>query len=325
MSAQLLIALLVAGGVGIPIAVAALIWGANFILTSCFRPRTAATTRPWIWLSVPLAGVLAVLAYPLIGSIVSSFKGATGTRWVGYRNFVWAFRGEALDVLRNNVIWLLVFPAATLLVALVVAVLFDKVRYERVVMTIIVTSTAVSFTAGSIVWREIYEYEEGDTQTGTVNAILAALPFGTPRPWLQEDIVNTLALIVVAVWSVTGVAALILSAAVKNVPKDLIEAAKLDGAGSVKTFANVTLPAIWPAILVVGTTEVIFSLKAFDFVYVMTNGNYNTDTIANRMYHELFTANNLGHASAMSVLLLVVAIPVIAINIREFRSGVGNE
>jgi alpha-glucoside transport system permease protein len=132
--------------------------------------------------------------------------------------------------------------------------------------------------------------------------------------------VNTLALIFVAVWSSLGVAALILSAAVKNVPVELLEAARLDGAGEWRVFRSITLPSILPAVMVVVTTEVIFALKIFDIVYVMTNGNFNTNTIANRMYFELFAANNLGHASAIAVILLVVALPVVFINIRQFRA-----
>lgn len=141
-----------------------------------------------------------------------------------------------------------------------------------------------------------------------------------PVPWLQTPFVNTLCLIFVAVWSSLGVAALILSAAVKNVPAELVEASRLDGAGEWRIFRSITLPSILPAVLVVVTTEVIFALKVFDIVYVMTNGNFGTDVIANKMYSELFAANNLGHASAIAVILLVVALPIVIINIRQFRA-----
>jgi alpha-glucoside transport system permease protein len=142
-----------------------------------------------------------------------------------------------------------------------------------------------------------------------------------PVAWLLDSRVNNFALIFVAVWMALGVATLILSAGVKNIPKELVEAARMDGAGEWGIFRHVTLPSLWPTILVVLTTEAIFTLKVFDIVYVMTNGAYGTDVIANRMYTELFVTENLGQASAIAVLLLVMASPVIVMNIRQMKSG----
>jgi alpha-glucoside transport system permease protein len=311
-------ALIVIGAVAIP-AIAYLVLGLGERVLTTAGVRSQHRLRPWLWLLGPLALIALVLVYPVISTIVSAFGDAAGHGWVGLRNFAWAFSGDMLGVLGNNVVWLIVFPLATMVLALVAAVLFDRVKYEKLAMTIIILPTAISFSAGSIVWRQIYEYSGSGEQTGTANAIVSLFG-GSPVPWLQTPVVNTLALVFVAVWSSLGVAALILSAAVKNVPTELLEASRLDGAGEWRVFRSVTLPSIAPALLVVMTTEVIFALKVFDIVYVMTNGNYGTDVIANRLYSELFASNDLGHASAIAVILLVVALPIVIVNIRQFRA-----
>jgi alpha-glucoside transport system permease protein len=313
-------ALILIGAVAIPAAVYLLLGLGESILTR-FGGQHHRGIRPWVWLLLPLLIIGVILLYPLIATIFYAFLDAKGDKPVGAQNFLWAFGDEMRGVVGNNVIWLVAFPVVTLVLALVVAVLFDRVRYERLAMTLILLPTAISFTAGSIIWRQIYTYSpEGAEQRGLLNALWTLIPGNEPVAWLQTPLVNTLALIFVAVWSSLGVAALILSAAVKNVPAELVEAARLDGAGEWRIFTSITLPSILPAVLVVVTTEVIFALKIFDIVYVMTNGNFNTNTIANRMYYELFAANNLGHASAIAVILLVVALPVVFINIRQFRA-----
>ena len=313
-------ALILIGAILIPAAVYLLL-GVGEKLLSGVRTRTARKLRPWVWLFVPLVLVALILLYPLIRTIGLSFTNAAGDAWVGGQNFLWAFTGEMLQVIGNNIIWLIVFPLATLALALVVALLFDRIRYERFAMTIIILPTAISFTAGSVIWRQLYSYQPvGSPQLGLLNALWTLIPGNEPIPWLQTSPLNTFCLIFVAVWAALGVAALILSAAVKNVPAELVEAARLDGAGELRIFSSITLPSIMPAVLVVITTEVIFALKIFDIVYVMTNGNFDTDVLANRMYHELFAANNLGHASAIAVLLLIAALPVVILNIRQFRA-----
>ena len=309
--------LLVIGAVVIPAGVYLLL-GLGEQVLSRFGVRGRGL-RPWLWLLVPLVLIGMVIIYPLVATIWYAFQNATGVRSVGLANFLWAFQGEMRDVIGNNVIWLIAFPLITLVLALLVAVLFDRVRYEKLAMTLILLPTAISFTAGSVIWRQIYTYNApGTAQRGTFNE-LWTLVGAAPVPWLQTPLVNTFALIFVAVWSSLGISALILSAAVKNVPVELSEAARLDGAGEVRVFRAITLPSILPAVLVVVTTQVIFALKVFDIVYVMTNGNFNSNTIANRMYYELFAANNLGHASAIAVILLIVALPVVVLNIRQFQ------
>ncbi len=317
-------ALILIGAVGIPAAVY-LFLGLGERILSRFGASEARGLRPWVWLLIPLTLIGLILLYPLGTTLVLAFGDATSANWVGLANFVWAFTGDMVEVLGNNLIWLIVFPLITLVLAMIVAVLFDRVKYERFAMTIVILPTAISFTAGSIIWRQLFSYQpEGTAVRGTLNALWTLIPGNKPVPWLQTSFVNTFALILVAVWAALGVAALILSAAIKNVPAELVEASKLDGAGELRIFWSITLPNIFPAVLVVVTTEVIFALKIFDIIYVMTNGNFGTDTIANRMYHELFAANNLGHASAIAALLLIVALPVVILNIRQFRAEEGS-
>jgi alpha-glucoside transport system permease protein len=313
-------ALIAIGAVVIPLIVYAVL-GVGEKMLQLVGGRAAQYIRPWFWLLVPLGLMAIILVYPMVETIISAFRNAQGSAWVGLTNFGWAFSGEMLGVLGNNLLWLIVFPLGTLVLAVIVAVLFDKVRYERFAMTLVVLPTAISFAAGSIIWRQIYEYQPaGSAQTGLLNALWTLIPGNKPLAWLQTSSVNNFCLIFVGVWSSLGVAALILSAAVKAVPAELSEAARLDGASEWRVFFSVTLPSIASALLVVLTTEMIFALKIFDIIYVMTNGNFNTNTIANRMYFELFSSQNLGRASAIAVVLLVVAIPIMIINIRQFRA-----
>ncbi|CDN57448.1 Alpha-glucoside transport system permease protein AglF (plasmid) [Neorhizobium galegae bv. officinalis bv. officinalis str. HAMBI 1141] len=289
-----------------------------------FPQKTQSSIRPWIWLSPVLALVGLVIAYPLVASIVYSFRDATGSNWVGFRNFVWAFGTAMRPVLFNNVLWIVVFPLLTAVLALTAAIMLDRVKYERVARTFLILPTAMSFVAGAVIWKMMYTYEPPmQPQTGTLNAIWTAVTGKMPIAWLIDRNGNNYALIFVAVWMSIGVATLILSAGVKNIPRELVEAAKIDGAGEWAVFRFVTLPSLWPTILVVLTTQAIFSLKVFDIVYVMTNGSFGTDVIANKMYSELFVKQNLGTASAIAVLLLILASPVIFMNIKQIRSEGG--
>ncbi len=313
-------ALIVVGAIALPAVVYLTLGLGERIITRLTR-RKQKVLRPWFWLLIPLLLVLLILIYPLIATIFTAFGDAAGEGWVGFDNFVWAFTGQMRDVILNNVIWLIIFPLATVRLAVGAAILFDRVKYEKLAMTLIVLPTAISFTAGSIVWRSIYSYQPAtQQQTGLLNALWTSASGAAPIPWLQTPFINTLCLIFVAVWSCLGVAALIISAAVKSSPAELSEAARLDGAGEWRVFRYVTWPSILPAVLVVLTTELIFALKVFDIVYVMTNGNFNTSVIANQMYAELFLSQNLGHASAIAVLLFVAALPIVVFNIRQFRS-----
>ncbi|RYH00833.1 sugar ABC transporter permease [Salipiger sp. IMCC34102] len=311
--------MIVLGAIGVPAAVFAALGAGERALT-LFSGGAGRRARPWVWLFLPLILVILILIYPVIVTIFTSFQDARAENWIGWQNYAWAFSGQMLDIVGNNILWLVAFPLITLVLALASATLFDKVRYEPLAMTIVILPTAISFTAGSVIWTQMYSFQpSGSPQIGTLNAIRAL--FGAdPLPWLIQPVVNNFALIFVAVWLQLGIATLILSSAIKNVGSEMLEAARLDGAGEWLIFRAMILPNILPSVLVVLTTMIIAALKVFDIVYVMTNGNFGTDVIANRLYYELFAANNLGHASAIAVILLFTALPVALINIFQFRS-----
>ncbi len=312
-------ALIVIGAVLIPLGVYAILGVGEKLLTGLNATR-AGRWRPWLWLSMPLLIVGVILIYPLVVTIFYAFRNAKSSDWVGFKNFTWAFSGDMVGVISNSLLWLVALPVGTVLLALTAAVLFDRVKYERLAITIVLLPTAISFTAASIIWRQLYSYQPpGQTQLGLLNAVVMLIPGTEPVAWLQTPLVNSLCLIFVALWATIGVATLIVSAAVKNVPQELAEAATLDGAGPWRILFTITLPMIVPALLVVLTTAAIFALKVFDIVFVMTNGNFGTDVVANRMYAELFTTNHLGHASGIAVILLIVAMPIALINMRQFQ------
>jgi alpha-glucoside transport system permease protein len=282
--------------------------------------RTMGAAKSALWLFIPIALVALILVYPLVDTLISAFLNFDGTSFVGIDNFIWAFTADMAQVVWNNLIWIIVFPIGTVVLALVVALLFDKVKYERFAMTIVLLPTAISFTAASVIWRQLYSFQPaGQVQKGLLNALWTLIPGNKPIAWLQQPVLNTMCLIFVAIWAGVGVSSLILSAAVKNVPQEHIEAARLDGAGEWRILFSIIIPAIASQLLVVATTQLIGALKIFDIIYVMTNGNFKTNTLGNRMYYELFAVGDLGHASAIAVILLIVAIPVVVINIRQFR------
>lgn len=285
------------------------------------RPRSmAGKAAPWLWLTPLLLLSSLVLLFPLVETVVLSFRRADGTGWAGAGNYAWSFGSAIRLVLLNNVVWLVAYPLATVALGVIVAVLLNKVRYERFARTIIVIPTAISFTAAAVTWRLMYAYQPpGQPQTGTVNAFLSLFPGFTPVAWLSNHTFDNMALILVAVWTGLGVAVLVLSAAVKAVDGEMLEAARLDGCGEWRLFVRMILPSIGRTVLTVATTQIIFALKIFDIVYVMTNGNSGTDVVGNRMYAELFQSSNFGHASALAVILLVAALPILWFTVRIER------
>jgi alpha-glucoside transport system permease protein len=215
---------------------------------------------------------------------------------------------------------LVLFTLLVLVFGLLFAVLSDRVSYESPVKSLIFMPMAISFVAIALIWKFMYSYQPpGEPQTGTVNAVIG-LFHQDPRLWIQDPNVANQALIVAGVWGFVGFAMVILSAALKGIPTDLLEAARVDGAGELTIFRRVIFPLMMPTIVVVGTTLVIFALKAFDIVYVMTNGNYDTDVLANRMYKLLNASLDPGDASAVAIVLVIAVIPVLIFNLRQFRA-----
>jgi alpha-glucoside transport system permease protein len=290
-------------------------------VTSMAPRRRASVLRPALWLLPALSMVGAFLVWPLLNTGILSFRNAAGDGWRGLDNYRYLATDPGVhSALRNNVLWLVLLVAGCTFIGLLVATLSDAVRYESVAKAVIVAPIAISFVCGAVIWRFMFAYQPpGLPQTGTLNAVYTTVTAAQPVAWLVNQSTNNLALVVVGIWMTTGFATIILSAAIKSVPPELSEAARMDGASGWQIFRNVTIPHIRPTITVVATLLAVMALKAFDVVYVMTNGNYDTDVIANVMYRQLFIARDYGKASAVAVLLTVVALPIVAVNARSSR------
>jgi alpha-glucoside transport system permease protein len=277
--------------------------------------------RPWVWLLPGLFLLVVFLIYPVVNTIVLSFKNADSSVFVGLKNYAYIFTDPSmLIVLRNNALWLVFFTLVTVTLGLLIAVLTNRVRYEAVAKAFIFLPMAISFVAAGVIWRFMYAFQpKGTAQVGTVNAVLTSvIPSFQPVAWLFNPVTNNWALIVAGIWVWTGFAMVILSAGLKGIPNQLVEAARIDGAREGQIFFRVVLPLMMPTVTVVTVTLIINVLKIFDIIYVMTNGALGTEVIANRMYKEMFNYNNFGLASALAVLLLAAIIPVMIINIRRF-------
>jgi len=290
------------------------------LLVGLFPYHTRRRVRPWLWVGPALLLLAFYLVYPTLNTAYLSFLNADSTKGVGIENYWYVFTNhDMLDSLKNNVLWLILLTGLTVTFGLLFAVLFDRVKYETVAKALVFLPMAISFVAAGIIWKLMYDYQPPvKPQTGTLNAIVTALG-GQPVPWLVDRATNNPALIWVGVWVWTGFALVILSAGLKGIPQEIIEAARVDGANEWQVLFRITIPMMSSTIAVVATTMVIYALKAFDIVYVMTNGNFGTDVIANRMYKEMFNYNQFGRASAIAVVLLLAIVPVMLININRFR------
>jgi len=287
--------------------------------------------RHWLFVGPALLLIAFFLVYPTVVTIIRSFFGRGAqlfgprVHYVGFANWRYVFTNPVmLTALRNNVLWVVLFTICTVGIGLALAVMLDRVRYEKILKSVIFVPAAISMVGASIIWKFVYAFRpEGMPQIGILNAIVVALG-GKPVGWLlQRPWINNICLIIVGIWIWTGFCMVILSAAYKNIPRELMEAARIDGANEWQVFHRVVLPLLVPTVAVVGTTMVVTVLKIFDIVYVMTNGNFSTEVIANRMYKEMFNYFNYGRASAIAVVLLILIIPFMFLNIRRFAQQEG--
>ena len=276
---------------------------------------------PWLYIGPATFLLFFFLVYPSINTIYISFFNYNSEKFVGIKNYFYCFINEImLNSFRNNALWVIVFVPFTVFLGLIIAVLADRVKYESIVKSVIFMPMAISFVGAGVIWKFVYAYRPASAaQTGILNAFRSFFN-SEPLPWLiEKPWLNNLCLIMVGVWIWTGFCMVILSASYKGIPRELLEAARVDGATEFKIFWKIILPLMKPTLAVVATTMTINVLKVFDIVYVMTNGNFNTEVVANRMYKEMFLFRNFGRASAIAVILLVLIIPMIVINIQRFR------
>lgn len=287
-----------------------------------------AVDRPRLPRWVPLIGFLGPallligfgLVYPAIMTLRDSFYDAGSRNAVGMANYQTIFtNNQFLIVLRNTALWVFLVPIVSTAFGLIYAVLVDRTRFERVAKAMIFLPMAISMVGASIIWRFVYEYKPAQApQTGLANQFLVWLGIA-PQQFLLNPPANTFFLIAVMVWIQAGFAMTILSAAIKAIPDDIIEAAKLDGVSGTRMFRYVTLPSVRPAVVVVLTTIAIASLKVFDIVYTMTGGQFQTSIVANEFYVQSFSRNDAGIGAALAVLLFILVIPILVYNVRQMR------
>ena len=274
-------------------------------------------SKPMLVFLMPAALLLTIgLVYPAIRTAILAFTDASGS-FNGADNFVWMFtQPEALITLGNTVVWVVLVPLLSTVIGLAYAVFIDKSRGERVYKMLVFMPMAISMVGASIIWKFMYAYRGAEQdQIGFVNQIIVWLG-GTPQQILQNSPWNTLALIMVMIWIQTGFAMVVLSAAIKGVPTEQLEAAEIDGANPWQRFRNVTVPGIRTSIVVVVTTISIATLKVFDIVRTMTAGNFDTSVVANEMYTQAFRSGEPGRGAALALILFIMVLPIVIYNIR---------
>ena len=294
---------------------------ALFLIGSRASVKWQGWLRYGVFLGPALLLLLVGLIYPALRTIWMSFMDKRSESFIGFDNYIWAFTiPEIQIVLRNTVLWVIFVPIVSTLIGLAIAYMTDRMKRAAIVKSLIFMPMAISFVGASVIWGFMYNFEpnEDKVEIGLLNAILRGVGI-EPRNFLLEAPGNTFFLIAVLIWIQTGFAMVILSAAMKNVPDEIVEAAMLDGASNWRRFIRVTLPMIRGTVVVVLTTITIGTLKVFDIVRTMTGGNFQTNVIANEMYAQSFRQLNYGQGSALAVILFLGVVPIIWYNVRQLR------
>lgn len=307
----------------VAIALFVVVMGAILLLVD--RPKRIPR---WVVAAAFAGPALLLLAWglvrPALITIWNSFFDKRGNSFVGLDNYQRALtEGQFQGVLANTAVWVILVPVGATLIGLVYAVLVDRTRFERLAKALVFIPMAISMVGASIIWKFVYEFrpnQPGVSQTGLLNQLLVWVGL-EPRQFLIDSPLNTLMLIVVMVWIQTGFAMTVLSAAIKAIPDDIIEAARLDGLHGTKMFRFITVPSIRPALVVVLTTIAIGTLKVFDIVRTMTGGQFGTQVIANEFYTQAFRQNNQGLSAALAVILFILVVPIVVYNVRQLRKS----
>jgi alpha-glucoside transport system permease protein len=284
--------------------------------------------KPFLYILPAYFAITLYLVYPAVQTVIDSFRDQASVEFVGFENYTELLDSQDFrDTLFNTFLWILIVPAATVAIGLAVAVLADrlKAKAENLVKTIIFLPMAISLVGASVVWNFIYEARpKGQPQVGLQNAVIGL--FGAdPVAWLEKSDfhLNSLLLMLVLLWSQVGFSMVLLSAAVKGVPGDTLEAARIDGASERQIFFQVVVPQIKGTIITVYVTVTIGVMKIFDIVYTMTNGRFNTNVIGNEFWNQLSTFFNNGRAAAIVVMLMIAVIPIMIYQVRHFRAEEG--
>lgn len=311
------------------VAVIAIVWGVGGVamlftvanwLVEGLGTKWRARIQPFIFVGPAIAILLWYLAIPTIRTLWISFFDASGTQFVGLQNYVAVFTDRNMfTAYRNNLMWIVFGASLCVVFGLLIAVLADRSKFENVAKSIIFMPMAISMVGASIIFGLLYALQP---TIGLLNAIYTGLTGQPPIGWLasaQLQPWNNLFLIVIMIWLQTGFAMVLFSAAIKGIPGEILEAARMDGATELQVFFQIMIPSIMGTIITVSTTVLIFTLKIFDVVWVMTGGQFSTQVIATQFYREYFTSQNSGYASAIAIVLLLTVVPVMIYNLRSFN------
>ena len=290
------------------------------LVTQRMRSRSGELVQAAAFVLPAIALIVLGLLYPAVTSIYQSLFDRTGENFIGLDNYKTVFTdSEQLIVLRNTAAWVILVPIVSTAIGLIYSVLIDRARFEKFAKALIFLPMAISLVGASIIWKFVYDYRDPtQEQIGIANAVLKGLGFDTYK-FLLNDPWNTIFLIVVMIWVQAGFAMTILSASIKAIPDDIVEAARLDGVDGFKMFRYITIPSIRPSLIVVLTTISITTLKAFDIVRTMTGGNFKTSVLAYQFYTEYFRSANQGLATAIATLIFILVLPIVIYNVRQMR------
>jgi alpha-glucoside transport system permease protein len=310
-------------------------WGANWILDRALttnpsmsgevitrRDTLKTRIRPWLFMAPALIFLVVYLVYPVFETFRLSLFDRLGQDFVGLGNYEWAVNDNTFwQSALNNLAWLIVVPALSTALGLLVAVLADRVWWGGIAKTLVFMPMAISFVGAAVIWRFIYAYRGPDQeQIGLLNAIATA--FGAePQAWMQVAWLNSFLLMMILIWIQTGFAMVILAAALRGIPHETIEAARIDGATERQIFFGIMVPQIGGTIIVVWTTITIIVLKVFDIVYAMTNGEYGTQVLANLMYRWTFISGDSGRGAAVAMVIMLAVLPIMIWNIKRARAN----
>lgn len=308
-------------------------YGSNFLLDLLFPARIsdpikagrniqrANLIRPWLFLAPALLVLSLYLIYPVFESVRLSFHDSRGLNFIGLDNYIWLYNDDEFrEAIFNNMLWLLVVPAASTFFGLIIATLTDRIWWGNIAKSLVFMPMAISFIGASVIWKFIYDYRgEGERQIGLLNALVDL--FGiTPQAWITVDLWNNFFLMIILIWIQTGFAMVILSAALRGIPEETIEAATMDGANRFQIFFKIMIPQIWGTIAVVWTIITILALKVFDIVLAMTNGQWDSQVLANLMFDWMFRGGgDYGRGATIAVIIMLLVLPIMIWNIRNAR------
>jgi alpha-glucoside transport system permease protein len=324
--------------VGIALAACfAYFWGTNWLLDRVLgtnnsmpvevvtrRDLTRSGIRPWLFIFPALLFLVLYLVYPVVETLRLSFYDKFGQNFVGFSNYAWAFDDPGFwQAALNNLGWLLIVPLLSTAFGLIIATLADRLWWGNIAKSLVFMPMAISFVGASVIWKFVYAYKgPGIEQIGVLNAIVTAMGLA-PQPWITIPFLNSFLLMIILIWIQTGFAMVILSAALRGVPEETLEAARIDGANGIRIFFDIMIPQIWGTLVVVWTTITITVLKVFDIVYAMTNGEFQTQVLANYMYRWMFISGDYGRGSTLAVIIMLVVIPIMVWNIRRANAEQG--